>query len=314
MSRKKHFISILLAVTVVVGLVCGSFYLGRQTVQPTNKNRVVKYPLLADRVLGESPKNPLINFSLLRNDLEKYFTDNHLTGSMYFEYLHTGTQVRVNGDEEQAAASLLKVPLAMELYKAAELQKIDIHQQITLKEDELDSAYGTLYQKGAGYSLTLEEAAKIMLHDSDNTALKAIADTIDGLIPTDEGVFSYLDADITQGEDLSVAIGARSYSSILKCLYFACYINNDDSELLLGYLTETNFNNRLIAGIDDKSIRVAHKIGVFQDKTQSDCGIVYLPDRPYVFCAMINGQDNDATNQHIANLSRKAYDYVKNAK
>lgn len=298
---------VLMAGSTIAGYRMGQNSLPVATTQPSHA-----YPLLSRRVFSENPKDPLINFVGLRQQFQKYFDDNQLRGSLYFEYLHTGTEVRVSGDEQQAAASLLKVPLAMELYKAAELNKIDLSQRITLRADWLDSAFGTLYQKGAGYSLTLEEAAKIMLRDSDNTASRAIADTIDGLIPPSEGVFTYLDASITQQPDLSVSIGARSYSSILKCLYFACYLNHDDSQRVLQYLTETSFDDRLMAGIDDPSVTVAHKIGVFQNKIQSDCGIIYLPSRPYIFCAMLHGENDSATNRHIAELSKKAYQYVKN--
>lgn len=310
MNGKKLVITASIGVLIALGLGFWLFNLGKSQIDKPGNGLASTYPLLSTRIFANNAKDPLINFSPLRSELRKYFSDNHLKGSLYFEYLHTGTEVRISGDEQQEAASLLKVPLSMELYKASELGLIDLKTKISLREEWLDSAYGTLYQKGAGYTLTLEELAKIMLTDSDNTALQAIASTMEGLLPSDESVFIYLDASITQAPDLSVSIGARTYSSILKCLYFSCYVNYDHSELLLSYLTETKFNDRLVAGIDDKSIEIAHKIGVFQEQTQSDCGIIYLPNRPYVLCVMIDGEDNAQTNKHIAELSKKAYQYV----
>lgn len=311
MRVKKALIGMGLVAAVVAVSVLTGIRFGKQAVPQTAEQASGEYPLLSRRIFLEDPKEPLINFVPLRQDFQQYFTDNGLSGSLYFEYLHTGVEVRISEDEKQAAASLLKVPLAMELYKAAELGKIDLDQRVTLTNDMLDSAFGTLYQKGVGHSLTLAEAARIMLVDSDNTALKAVAAYMEGVLPPQESVFNYLDASITQAPDLSVSIGSRAYSSILKCLYYSCYLNHDDSELLLEHLTQTKFDDRMMAGISDKNIKVAHKIGVFQEITQSDCGIVYLPHRPYIFCAMIDGPNTDEVDNHLAELSRKAYLYVQ---
>lgn len=275
-------------------------------------NESKQYPLLAKRIFIENPNDPIINFSQLRQQLKTYMSDNKIDGSLYFEYLPTGTSVRVDGDDMRLAASLIKLPAAMDLYRAAELGKINLDQTITLQQSWLDSGYGTLYQKGAGYQLTLRDAAKILLTESDNTALKAIAYTTKDSLNANDRAINAVDADISQNPDLSVSIGARSYSSFLKCLYFSCYVNHADSEEILTYLTESNFNNRLVAGIDDRSIKVAHKIGVANTTTQSDCGIVYIPKRNYVLCVMINGEDNATTNTHIATLSKLTYNFVNN--
>lgn len=270
-----------------------------------------EYPLLAKRLFVENPNDHVINFASLRQELKKYMGDESLNGSIYFEYLPTGTSIRVDGDELRLAASLIKLPAAMDLYRAAELGQVDLDKKVTLQESWIDGGYGTLYQKGAGYKLTLRDAAKIMLTESDNTALKAIAYSTNGKLSPDQRAINALDADISQNPDLTVSIGARSYTSFLKCLYFSCYLTKDDSQELLKYLTESTFDNRITAGIDDKSVKVAHKIGVANTTTQSDCGIVYLPSRNYALCIMINGDDNAQTNKHIADLSKKVYTFVK---
>ncbi len=309
MGTRRSIAILVTTILFAVALLGTGYRLGRKP-QTTPDDPANAYPLLSRRIFADNPKDPLINFSILRTQLNDYYSKNALDGSLYFEYLPTGTEVRVNGDEKNAAASLLKVPLAMEFYKAIELGKIDPNKQITLREEQLDSAYGNLYKKGAGYNLTLMETAKLMLVDSDNTALKALADAMEGVLTDENSVFNYLDLAAQQQTDQSVIIGARSYSSILKCLYFACYLNKDDSQKVLDYLTQTSFTNRLVAGVPDKSIKIAHKIGVFRQKTQSDCGIIYLPNRPYILCIMIDGQDNDPTNKHIADLSKQVYDFV----
>lgn len=301
----------------VVLLLCLCFIsgvlLGRGTDSNTENSRAngKDFPLLAKRIFIENPNDAIVNFAPLRQELRSYISNNTLDGSLYFEYLPTGTSIRVSGDEEQFAASLFKLPAAMDLYRASELKRIDLDKKVILQEQWLDPGFGDLYKKGSGYELTLRDATKIMLRDSDNTALKAIATSTVSSLRPEERALNALDVDIIQNTDLTVSIGARSYTSFLKCLYFACYLTKDDSQELLNYLTQSSFDNRIRAGIDDKKILVAHKIGVASSSTQSDCGIVYYPKRNYAVCVMLKGQDNETTNKHIAEISRLIYRYIK---
>jgi len=269
-----------------------------------------QYPLLAKRLFVNNPNDPIINFVSLRQQLTNYFQQNNLTGSLYFEYLPTGTSVRIDGDDQSVAASLMKLPAAMDAYKAVEEGKVSLNKVITLQPSWLDSDYGDLYQKGAGYQLTLRQAIQILLEKSDNTALKAVTLTTFGMVKPADSSLNAVDVDLTQNPDLTVSIGARSYSSFLKCLYFACYNNYQDSQSILDDLAHTPFKTRLLGGITDSGVTVAHKIGV-ANNTQSDCGIIYLPNRNYLLCAMLHGDDNSSTDTYIAALSKLAYQYVK---
>ncbi len=91
-----------------------------------------------------------------------------------------------------------------------------------------------------------------MLRDSDNTALKAVAASVVGLVPAEEIPFRFLDVDFRQNQDFTVSISARSYSSFLKCLYFSCYLDKDHSQELIQYLIDSTAQNRLRAGIDNQ--------------------------------------------------------------
>ncbi len=277
----------------------------------TSQSAADDYPLLSRRIFIENPNDTRINFSGLRSQARDYFTSHKLKGSLYFEYLPTGTSVRVNGDEQYRAASLIKLPVAMELYKASELGLLDLDSKTTLKEEWLNADYGTLYQKGAGYELTLRDAVTIMLRDSDNTALRAVIDATDKVLPLEYRALGSLDVEfaVTDAEG-SIDIGTRSYSSFFKCLYFACYNNEADSQAILQTLTETPFADRLVAGVD-AGVQVSHKIGVFNTKIQSDCGIIYIDKNNYVLCIMLEGDDTDKTNQTIAEISRLVFDFVK---
>lgn len=268
-----------------------------------------EYPFLAKRLFVDNSNDVLINFSPLRTSLNQYFEQNNLDGSLYFEYLPTGTSIRINGNDEFRAASLMKLPVAMELFKAQEKGLLDLDDKVQLKKEWLNDGYGDLYKEGAGYELSLRELAAILLVDSDNTALRGAIEATANL-DLDDRALGALDVEFSLTENGEISIGSRSYGSFLKCLYFACYNSKEDSQEILKYLSETDFNERIVAGIPE-GITVSHKIGVFNNQVQGDCGIVYLKDRNYILCLMIEGQENTQTNEHFQNISRTVYDFVE---
>jgi len=271
-----------------------------------------KYPYLAKRIQTDIRNDIQVNFSELRSRLTEYINKQEGGGSnisYYFEYLPTGVSININERNESIAASLMKLPVVMNLYKQAELGNIDLDKTVKLKKEWLNSEYGTLYKKGEGYPITLREAAQLTLKDSDNTALLLIWDQIKPLTSKPEhDALNYLDIDYDIVAGDRAQVGAMSYSSITKCLYFACFNNEADSQQMLVYLTESSFNNRLTKYIKGK-VEVAHKIGTFNTQYQSDCGIVYLENKNYSLCIMVKGSDPKSS-EEIAELSRMTYEYL----
>jgi len=141
----------------------------------------VQYPYLAKRIQTGIKNEIKVNFSELRKQLTDYINKQEGGGaniSYYFEYLPTGVSININERNESIAASLMKLPVVMNLYKQAELGKIDLDKTVKLKKEWLNSEYGTLYKQGEGYPITIREAAKLTLKDSDNTALLLIWDQL----------------------------------------------------------------------------------------------------------------------------------------
>ena len=281
---------------------------GASATTPDTTALAKKYPFLSADVLGDQQNDILINFVPLRKQLQTKFNALSVQKSFYFEYLPDGTSIRVGADEEFIAASLINVPLAMNLYKAAELGRIDLDQTVSVTPAELDDAYGTLYQKGAGFRLTLRQAAQDMLEESDNTAMHVVYDSLQNKLSYDEQSLARLDID-QDTQNGQAVINARSYASVLKGLYFAAYLNKQDSQAILNYLTHSTAANRLTAELP-AGVQVAHKIGVYNANwAESDCGVVYVPKRPYVLCVMV-GLPEDQANTFIADVSKMVYDYV----
>jgi beta-lactamase class A len=306
--EKKIAILFVATVLVLNAIGLAVFFSQQSTANPRND-----YPYLSARIFAESPNDILINFVSLRKQLETKF--NALPAgthySFYFEYLPSGTSIRIGDNNELVAASLIKLPLVMNLYRAAELKMVSLDKVVSINEEDLDKAYGDLWKKGAGTQLTLRELARLTLSDSDNTASRTIYRYVKGLLIEENQSLAQLDVDQNLVDGQAV-INAKSYTSVLKSLYLASYVNRDSSNEILSFLTKSSEKNRLTKELP-KDVVVAHKNGVYnQSWAESDCGIVYLPKRPYAVCVMV-GLPSDEANAFIADVSKAIYDYTSSA-
>lgn len=298
--------SLTVVAAIVTSFLWGMWYSGyRADVQ------LASHDLLAKRIFLSKPNDILVNFEPLRADLRKDLAYYDGKASLYFEYLPTGTSVRIGESEHLVAASLLKVPAVMQLYQLAEQNDLNLDDTITLKEEWLDSDYGDLYKKGAGYTATIRQMAELALEKSDNTALNAVQSVVDEHANQKiTSAYDALDVDYVDDERTNLSMSARGYASFLKCLYFACYISPDSSQEIMTYLTESTYgeDGRLGKYIPSE-VKIAHKIGVAGNQVQSDCGIVYVPNRHYILCVMLN-EEKGRGGEVIAQISKKVYDYV----
>ena len=268
----------------------------------------MEYPLLANRIFTDDPNDTILNFAPLRKDLRMYFSALNMNYSFYMEYLPTGTSIKINQDNPMVGASLLKIPVVMNLFYAAEQGEIKLDTTATLQEGDIDKRSGTLWEKGVGYKVSLKELARLAIVDSDNTAINMLIGATSGKVDLFQKTIDELDVDIEAENSTQTTLGAQGYSSMLKCLYLSCVNTYGDSQQILQWMTESNSPPRLRALLPE-NIQVAHKYGTSGGVSESDCGVVYAPKRPYIICLMV-GVDADQANTIIQTVSKKVYDYI----
>jgi beta-lactamase class A len=268
------------------------------------------YPFLSKRIFTENQNDILINFIPLREALSGYADEQKHEVGIYFEYLPSGNSIGVNDRMEINLASLIKIPVVMGVYKEIEAGRLKKEDLITLNEEDLDAKFGTLWQKGAGTQLTIKDAIELALIESDNTASQALLRQIP--IKNIDHVFDSLDVPKDTKDEYHI-ISPKNYSSILRSLYLASYLSRDTSNEILEILTRTKFNDKIAAGVP-QDIKVSHKIGVFrslenQDETYSDCGIIYVPRRPYLLCIMTRSTEAEAK-EYMSHISKIVHGYI----
>lgn len=257
----------------------------------------------------------------LGTKLADYIDQNAAGSSIYVESLASAKNAKTagehisiapddNGDKEYNAKSLMKLPLVMNVYKAAAAGKLNLDQEVAIKDTEIDSDYGRLWRQGAGYRLTLREASRLALEESDNTAIKVVNDYAFPALPPNERVYNVLGVPYHLTESRDVYIAPKNYAMMLRCLYFACYNTADDSQAIISMLENSIFTSpsrRL-----PQDVPVAHKIGTVADNGggHNDCGIVFAKKQPFIFCIMLT-KPEPAANGMVSDIVKEAYDYFE---
>lgn len=264
-------------------------------------------------------KHFIINFLPLKQQIIEIQKKYKQKTNVYFNYLNNASWVGLNEKDSFTAASTVKAPLAMSVYKLAEAGKIDLDAKYSLEQADLDDHFGELYKIGADRAFTIEELMQIMLEHSDNTAMNALYKIVqlNGISDPFQDVYTFLGrstfSDFGEGGIVAYRdINLKTLSNMFIALYDAHYINAEHSNQLLQYLSNSPFNNKIVAGVP-AGIPISHKEGIYTpNNTYSDCGIVYIPNRNYILCMSMEGGNEDMANRFMSEVSKATYIFVAN--
>ena len=236
--------------------------------------------------------------------------------SVWVRDLITKQWAAENENELYDPASLIKLPLAIALYKTAEVEPSILAQRLTYTQK---SGFGDNTQDFApaptltlGNQYSVLDLIKAMLINSDNNAKNVLMGFLDSKIFSN----TLLDLGIAVPSDTETHdfITVKSYANIFRTLYNASYLDRKDSQATLNLLSQEAFK-----GIRDplpSKVTVAHKFGEREfvysdgsvDKRQlHDCGIVYKGDNPYSICIMTEGADFNQLLSIIKDMSLIVY-------
>ena len=268
-----------------------------------------KYNLLNPARKLIKQEDLIINFQPLRDYLnDKYEADPGV--SIYFEYLPTGASIAMHKDAEFYPASLLKVPVAMAVAKKIEKGEWKWTNELVLMSPDKDEHFGDLYKEKTGATFAIEELVRRSLSDSDNTAHFILIRNLE--IEEISDIYNHMG--LKQFLSTEGKMSAKQYSVLLRSLYNASYVSENNSQKLLSYLSRSQFNDFLQSGIP-ADVSFAHKIGIADDTiTYLDSGIAYVKNRPYLLTVMVQSKEKTMAKGIMKNISENVYNYVKEYK
>lgn len=320
---------------IIIGLIIGlsiGYFAGFLT-KNTKKKEIVEMgsnaPSFSEiRAGGYQFTNPLLdcdnfqqskseNLIDLQNSLTEYINNCLNKGnadkiSVYFRSLNNGPWIGFNENEYYTPASLLKVPVLIAVLKKAQDDKTLLKKRLNYNKSNPINQKSNIVDSiciKKGNSYTVEELLEYMIIHSDNNAKEILSELMGADYLLD--VMTDLGVNLRNKNLKTDFLTVREYSSFFRILYNASYLNRNMSEKALELLSKTTFTKGLVAGLP-KDIKISHKFGerTYDDvniKQIHDCGIVYLPDSPYLLCVMTRGSDFNNLVKIISDISLIVY-------
>ena len=254
------------------------------------------------------------------------------TVGVAFYDLETKRELLVNPDESFHAASTMKVPVMMEVFRQARDGRLsldaslDVHNRFkSIADGSLfsvspeDDSEKTLYRK-TGQAVPVRELVELMINASSNLATNVLIERV-----TPQRVMVFMrksgarNIKVLRGvEDtkayerrLNNTTTARDLSILLRLIAEGRAVSKDASREMAEIMSRQRFNEGIPAGLPS-SARVAHKTGSIT-KINHDAAIVYPPGAtsraPYVLVVLTRGlADEKRAHKLIADISRVVYE------
>lgn len=247
-----------------------------------------------------------------------------------FKDLTTGKELLIREHEEFHAASTMKTPVMIEVYKQASQRKLSLADSIAIKTEfksivdespyqlkASDDSDTTIY-RAVGTKRTLTSLVHDMIIWSSNLATNLIIErvgaqnvtqTMRDLGAKDIQVRRGVEDNRAFAKGLNNTTTAYDLMVIFEKIATGKAVNPEASKAMIATLLDQKFNTA-IPGKLPESVKVAHKTGSFKG-VRHDSGIVFLPDgRKYVLVLLSKGiQDDTATCGEMATVSEWIYQY-----
>lgn len=267
----------------------------------------------------------------LENQINEEFGKVQGIFAVAFKDLSTGTVLFINEHESFHAASTMKTPVLIEVYKQASDGRFTLTDSIEMNNTFKSIVDGSLYSLTAeddsekelynitGKKHTISDLVYDMIIVSSNLATNIIIELVgaDNVTQTMRDLGAP-DIQVLRGvEDIkafelgmSNTTTAYDLMVIFERMAKGETVSTEASEAMINILLDQKFNKIIPAKLPDE-VRVAHKTGAITG-VHHDSGIVFLPDgRNYVLVLLSKEVANtDAGTSAQANVSRYIYDFI----
>jgi beta-lactamase class A len=230
--------------------------------------------------------------------------------------LTTGLTTGINETANMPAASTIKIPVMVEVFRQIAVGDFDLNRRVTLERTDLDDGWGDLVYARPGTRFGISRLLQLMITESDNTATNMLIRLVGrvhinqtmahlGLRETRLGDYIRSNGDIR-----GLRTSPRDMSELLDRMAHDRLINAWSSRAMIAILTGQHHNGLLPEPLPPGT-QIAHKTGTLHD-TLNDVGIVYLNDEPYIIAVMTTELPTlDAGRRFIRGVSRLAYDSLE---
>jgi beta-lactamase class A len=229
------------------------------------------------------------------------------------EDLATGLSTSVNANAQMPAASTIKIPVMVEVFKRLAHGDFDLNRKVTLQDSDRDWGWGDLSDAPRGSRYTVSKLLTLMITESDNTATnmlirlvgrRAINYEMANLGLTQTSLHDYIRSD--GPIHYALRSSANDMVKLMTAMARFQLIDEWSSREMIAIMTGQHHNG-LIPEPLPAGTTIAHKTGELHD-TLNDVGVVYLNNEPYAIAVMATNLSTlDAGYHFIQGVSRVAY-------
>jgi len=253
------------------------------------------------------------------------------TFAVAFKNLSNGKELLINEHENFHAASTMKTPVMIEVFKQAAMGKFSLNDSLIIKNEfksivdsstfSLDSADDseTEIYRHLGEKRTLYQLMYDMIIASSNLSTniiiqlvgaKNVTQTMRKLGAKDILVLRGVEDNKAYEKGLNNTTTAYDLMLIFEKMAKGKTVNRKASEAMIKILLDQTFNTVIPAGLP-KDVKVAHKTGSITG-VHHDSGIIFLPDgRKYILVLLSkNLEEETAAVKAMACVSEMIYHYL----
>ena len=235
--------------------------------------------------------------------------------SVYVWDYQTGNYVDINADEIFATASIIKVPVLVQLFRSIEKGQIELFDEMPLTEYYRTEGSGSLQFKAQNSKYSIDTLARVMITESDNSATNMLMAQMGSMTDVNSAVrrwglkHTYVKTWLPdlQGTNHSTA---RDMATILYNIDNPNFLSTSSREKIFDYMGHVH-NNRLIAAGLPAGAEFLHKTGDIGTML-GDAGIVYAPNgKRYIVVIFAKRPHNSPLGKEfIVKASETIYNYM----
>lgn len=249
-------------------------------------------------------------WNYLESNLEDKISEFNGSVGIEIKDLDTGREIAFNKESLIPSASLVKIPIMLSCFYAAQDGKISLKDSTNFKSPQK-----------VGAVFTVEDLFEPMITQSDNAATNALIDLLG--FDTLNAYFKKMGLKNTnisrkmmdfeeKKEGLENYTTAQDMAYLLEGLYHKKFLNKGVSEKCLELLGQQKINDRIPRKLPNGTL-IAHKTGL-EKHICHDVGIVFTDKGDFLICVLAEHKNRLAkpAKKFISEIALLTYDYYRN--
>jgi len=263
----------------------------------------------------------------LQDQLRRIIASSGAEVAVAYRTLDGGTELLLDADKPFHAASTMKVPVLIELFRQAQTGALALDDTLVIRNQFRSIVDGSPYTlsegddsdsevyAALGKPMTLRKLCELMITVSSNFAANLLIErlgvenirrTVTSLGADGMQVLRGVEDQKAFDKGMNNTTTARGLLVLLDRLAHGRAVGRDADRAMIEILERQKFNDAIPAGVP-AGTAIAHKTGNIT-RIHHDAAIVFAP-RPYVLVLLVRGIDDRKKSAALmADLSRAIYD------